>query len=138
VAGLRVKSGELLHNAVVRVLRDGEQVFEGSMTSVKVHNEAVQKVDKGGECGVMFQRWDEVEVGDVVECVQQVRVQRLLDDSGARGFETVHNPKYDAGAAEREEYVKKKRKIAQELKGASTISYAPAAVRAKFNKAAAH
>ena len=118
VAGLRVKNGELLHNAIVRVSRDGEQLYEGSMASLKVHNEAAQKVEKGAECGVMFQRWDEVEVGDTVECVREMRVQRLLDDSGARGFETVHNPKYDAGAVEREEYARKKKKMAQELKGA--------------------
>ena len=140
VAGVKVKDGELLQSAVFRVLRDGERVYEGSAHSLRVFNKAVQKVEKGAECGVLLQHWNEVEVGDVLECVNEVRLSRLIDDGAARGFETVHNPQYDLDGEEKDELVRRKKRQAQELKGASTMTYSPAAVRAKLkasNRAAA-
>ena len=129
VAGVRVTKGELKHSAMYRVRRNGEVVYSGALSSMRHLTKEVRVAAKGMECGLIMQGWSGIERGDELECVEEVTIARVLDDSAARGFETVHNPKYDLQGAAKEELVRKKRRQAQELVGRSTLTYAPKEAR---------
>ena len=68
VAGCYVTEGELRRNAKVRVVRDGEVIFDGEMASLKHHTEDVREIRQGFECGVGVKGFDQFKVGDVIEC----------------------------------------------------------------------
>ncbi|MBN1667258.1 MAG: translation initiation factor IF-2 [Anaerolineales bacterium] len=68
VAGCRVQEGELRRNGKMRVIRDGEVIFEGEAASLKRHQEDVREVRQGFECGVGLKNFNGFEAGDMIEC----------------------------------------------------------------------
>jgi translation initiation factor IF-2 len=68
VAGCRVQKGVIRRNAKIRVLRDGKKAFEGDIASLKRHQDDVNEVRKGFECGVGLRGFSDFEVGDILEC----------------------------------------------------------------------
>jgi translation initiation factor IF-2 len=68
VAGCKVTEGELRRNAKMRVIRNGETIFEGDFASLKRHQEDVREVRQGFECGVGARGFNDFEVGDTLEC----------------------------------------------------------------------
>lgn len=68
IAGCRVTDGELRRNARMRVLRLGQVVFEGPISSLKHLTEDVREVRTGFECGVGFKNFTEIQVGDTLVC----------------------------------------------------------------------
>jgi translation initiation factor IF-2 len=69
IAGCRVFDGSLQRASRIRVLRSGEVMFEGVCQSLKR-----EKLDgKGTECGMILQDWVDFRVGDVVQCIEDVR-----------------------------------------------------------------
>lgn len=67
VAGCRVESGEIRRNAKIRVLRDGKIAFEGSIASLKRHQDDVTEVREGFECGVGLKGFADFNEGDILE-----------------------------------------------------------------------
>lgn len=74
VAGCIVLSGELRRNARMRVLRDGEAIHEGSISSLKHEKDDVKEIREGFECGVGLKGFDEFEEGDVLLCFTEETV----------------------------------------------------------------
>jgi translation initiation factor IF-2 len=68
VAGCRVQEGELRRNGKMRVIRDGEVIFEGEAASLKRHQEDVREVRQGFECGIGLRNFNGFEPGDTIEC----------------------------------------------------------------------
>lgn len=68
IAGCRVTDGELRRNSNIRVLRKGEAVHSGHVSSLKHLQEDVREVRTGLECGVGLKGFNEFEVGDILEC----------------------------------------------------------------------
>jgi translation initiation factor IF-2 len=68
IAGCRVSDGELRRNAHMRILRRGESIFTGTVSSLKHLQDDVREVRAGYECGVSVKGFDAYEVGDVLEC----------------------------------------------------------------------
>ena len=68
IAGCYVIDGEIRRNAEARVLRAGEAVFEGPVSSLKHHEEDVKEMRQGFECGIGLRDYDKFKVGDVIEC----------------------------------------------------------------------
>ncbi|HIK19497.1 MAG TPA: translation initiation factor IF-2 [Synechococcus sp. M44_DOE_062] len=78
VAGSYVLSGKVQRNALVRVRRRGEVVYEGRLDSLKRFKDDVREVAAGFECGIgidKFQSWQE---GDIIEVYQMVTKRRTL------------------------------------------------------------
>ncbi len=78
VAGSYVLSGKVQRNALVRVRRKGEVVYEGRLDSLKRFKDDVREVAAGFECGIgidKFQSWQE---GDIIEVYQMVTKRRTL------------------------------------------------------------
>ncbi len=68
IAGCRVTSGELRRNAKVRILRNGETIHEGEMSSLKHEKEDVREVRTGFECGVALKNFSDYQAGDTLVC----------------------------------------------------------------------
>ncbi|MFZ5818461.1 MAG: translation initiation factor IF-2 [Chloroflexota bacterium] len=68
IAGCRVREGELRRNAKVRLLRNGDILFEGEMSSLKHEKEDVREMRTGFECGVGLRNFHNLEVGDEIVC----------------------------------------------------------------------
>lgn len=68
IAGCRVIDGELRRNAKIRVLRNGQSIYEGEISSLKHLAEDVREVRQGFECGVSIKGFTEFVPGDILEC----------------------------------------------------------------------
>lgn len=76
VAGSYVNEGKLVRGAAVRLLRDGEVVYEGRVTSLKRFKDDVREVQAGYECGVGVEGYNDWEVGDVIEAYTYEEIAR--------------------------------------------------------------
>jgi translation initiation factor IF-2 len=76
VAGCYVQDGELRRNALMRVIRDEEVLFDGEIGSLKHLQDDVREVRTGFECGITLKGYDDYEPGDILEAyiVEQVAV----------------------------------------------------------------
>jgi translation initiation factor IF-2 len=74
VAGCYVTDGEVTRNAMVRVLRAGDEIFNGSLDSLRRFQEDVAEVKAGFECGISVAGFDDFEEGDVLEFYRRQRV----------------------------------------------------------------
>ncbi|KAL5155874.1 Translation initiation factor IF-2 [Glycine soja] len=85
IAGCRVIDGSVTRSATLRLLRSGEVVFEGLCTSLKREKQDVDTVKKGTECGVVISNWYDFQIGDVIQCLEQVirKPQFIKSESGA-------------------------------------------------------
>jgi translation initiation factor IF-2 len=71
IAGCMVVEGELRRNAKARVVRGGEVIFDGSISSLKHEKDDVREIRAGFECGVGLKGFDEFETGDLIECYKE-------------------------------------------------------------------
>ena len=67
IAGCRVISGELRRNAKVRLVRNGNTVFDGEISSLKHEKDDVREVRQGFECGVSLKGYNDIVEGDILE-----------------------------------------------------------------------
>ena len=74
IAGCYVTDGEVTRNSWVRVFRDGEELFDGQLDSLKRFQEDVAEVRSGFECGIGVAGFDEFMEGDVLEFYREERV----------------------------------------------------------------
>ncbi len=70
VAGCYVLDGKIIRNARARLVRNGVVVFDGKIESLKRYKEDVQEVAKGFECGIKLKDYNDVKVGDIIECYE--------------------------------------------------------------------
>src|SRR2546422_279043 len=78
VAGCFVRSGVIPRTAKVRVVRDGVEVYDGSLASLKRFKDDVREVREGFECGIGIENFNDVKVGDVIEAYKIEEVARSL------------------------------------------------------------
>jgi translation initiation factor IF-2 len=78
VAGCRVIEGTVKRNKPIRVLRDQVVIFEGELESLRRFKELVDEVSNGMECGIAVKQYDDVKVGDQIECFERTEVARTL------------------------------------------------------------
>jgi len=83
VAGCYVASGEIRRNLPIRLLRDSVVVYEGEIDSLKRFKDDVREVREGYECGLSIAGYNDVKVGDVIECYRIEEVARTLSSSAA-------------------------------------------------------
>ncbi len=76
IAGSYVKDGKFVRNCKIRITRDDEQIYEGSLASLKRFKDDVKEVATGYECGLVFEKFNDVKEGDYVEAYIMVEVSR--------------------------------------------------------------
>jgi translation initiation factor IF-2 len=78
VAGCLVTEGVARRSAGVRLLRDNVVIHEGTLKTLKRFKDEVKEVQSGQECGMAFERYEDVRAGDVIEIFEREEVQRKL------------------------------------------------------------
>ncbi len=78
VAGCRVTEGVVERGANVRLVRDNVVVHEGKLSQLKRFKDDAREVVVGQECGMAFENYQDMRVGDVIECFRVETVQRTL------------------------------------------------------------
>jgi translation initiation factor IF-2 len=78
VAGCRVTDGTVERGANVRLIRDNVVVHEGKLSTLKRFKDEVKEVQAGQECGMAFENYHDMRVGDVIECYRVETIQRSL------------------------------------------------------------
>ncbi|MBO5489481.1 MAG: translation initiation factor IF-2, partial [Eubacterium sp.] len=76
IAGSYVLDGKVERGCRVRISREGEQIFEGDLASLKRFKDDVKEVAAGYECGLVFAGFNEVREEDQIECYKMVEVPR--------------------------------------------------------------
>jgi translation initiation factor IF-2 len=78
VAGCRVTDGVVQRGAHVRLIRDSVVVHEGKLSTLKRFKDEVAQVQAGQECGMAFENYHDMRVGDVIECYTVEEIRRTL------------------------------------------------------------
>jgi len=78
VAGCLVTEGVARRSAGVRLLRDNVVIHEGTLKTLKRFKDEVKDVPMGQECGMAFERYEDIRSGDVIEIFEREEVQRTL------------------------------------------------------------
>ena len=63
-------------NASVRITREGEKTYEGPIASLKRFKDEVKEVKAGYECGLVFEKFNDIQEGDIIEAYEMVEVPR--------------------------------------------------------------
>ncbi len=83
IAGCFVVSGVIKRQSNVRLLRDGKQIWAGTIGSLKRFKNDVSEVRAGYECGILLNGMNDVNEGDSIEVIQITEVKRTLEQSVA-------------------------------------------------------
>ena len=78
VAGCRVTDGVVERGANVRLIRDNVVVHQGKLSQLKRFKDDAREVVAGQECGMAFENYQDMKVGDIIECYRVESVQRTL------------------------------------------------------------
>ena len=79
IAGCLVTEGIARRSAGVRLLRDNTVIHEGTLKTLKRFKDEVPEVQSGQECGMAFEKYDDIRVGDVIEIFEREEFERTLD-----------------------------------------------------------
>ena len=76
IAGAYVMDGKFQRNCSCRITRDGEQIFDGALASLRRFKDDVKEVATGYECGLVFEKFNDIQEDDMVEAYTMVEVPR--------------------------------------------------------------
>ena len=76
IAGCYVQDGKMQRNEKVRIVRDSIVVFEGDLSSLKRFKDDAKEVASGYECGLSFEKFNDVKVGDIIEAYVMEQIER--------------------------------------------------------------
>jgi len=78
IAGCRVTEGMVRRGAKVRLIRDDVVIHEGSLKTLKRFKDEVKEVVSGQECGMAFEKYEDLRAGDIIECFETEEIARTL------------------------------------------------------------
>lgn len=78
VAGCMVKEGKIKRSNKIRLIRDGIVIYAGELGSLKRFKDDVKEVAFGYECGLNFNNYNDIQVGDIVEAYEETEVKKRL------------------------------------------------------------
>jgi translation initiation factor IF-2 len=81
IAGCSVRSGVINRQGRARVIRDGVEVYDGNISSLRRFKDDVREVREGFECGIGIENFNDIKVGDVIECYRKEQIARTLASS---------------------------------------------------------
>ena len=79
VAGCKVSEGTVKRGCGVRLLRDDVVIHEGKLKTLKRFKDEVAEVTSGMECGMAFEKYEDIREGDKIECFEVEMIERKLD-----------------------------------------------------------
>jgi len=78
VAGCYVTDGKILRGTNVKLVREGVQVFDGKLMSLRRFKDDAREVAEGFECGIGLEGFNDIKVGDIIEAYNQEQIERKL------------------------------------------------------------
>ena len=81
IAGCAVRSGIIRRDGRVRIIRDSVEVYEGTIHSLRRFKDDVREVREGFECGIGIENFNDLKVGDRIECYRTEEVARTLESA---------------------------------------------------------
>ena len=84
VAGCYVLEGKLVRGAKARLVREGVVIYEGDIEGLKRFKEDVKEVPKGFECGVKLKDFNDIKVGDIIECYEIKFIKPSLESNQSK------------------------------------------------------
>jgi translation initiation factor IF-2 len=78
VAGCTVNDGKVIVGGLARIIRDGVVIYTGKISSLKRFKDDVKEVSNGYECGIMLEKFHNIEVGDFIETFIQTKEQQSM------------------------------------------------------------
>jgi translation initiation factor IF-2 len=81
IAGTIVRSGIINRKGRIRVIRDGVEIYDGAIASLRRFKDDVNEVKEGYECGIGIENFNDLKIGDVFECYRTEEVARTLDQA---------------------------------------------------------
>ena len=76
IAGCRVTDGRIVRNGSVRVTREGQNIAQSTISSLRHFRDEVNEMNAGTECGIVLQGFNEFQTGDMLEVFRQERARR--------------------------------------------------------------
>ena len=83
IAGCSVRSGIVQRGGRARVVRDGVEIYDGVVGSLRRFKDDVKEVREGFECGIGIENFNDIKLGDVIECYRKEQVARTLASSAS-------------------------------------------------------
>ncbi|GAB1341434.1 translation initiation factor IF-2 [Gemmatimonas sp.] len=81
IAGTIVRSGIINRKGRIRVIRDGIEIYDGAIASLRRFKDDVNEVKEGYECGIGIENFNDLKIGDVFEFYRTEEVARTLDQA---------------------------------------------------------
>ena len=78
IAGCSVRSGIINRQGRARVIRDGVEIYDGTIGSLRRFKDDVKEVREGFECGIGIENFNDIKVGDLIECYRTDQIARTL------------------------------------------------------------
>jgi translation initiation factor IF-2 len=78
IAGCYVQTGKVIRNAMLKVIRDGIEVYQGKLTSLKRMKDDAKEVSSGFECGIGIENFNDFKEQDLIEVFEYKETQRKL------------------------------------------------------------
>jgi translation initiation factor IF-2 len=78
IAGSYVQKGKITRNTNCRLVRDGQQVYKGKISSLKRFKDDVREVAEGFECGIALENFEDIKAGDIIEAFGIEKIARKL------------------------------------------------------------
>jgi len=78
IAGCYVLDGKITRDNKIRLIRDGIVVYNGDLGTLKRFKDDVKEVSKGFECGLNIEKYNDMQVGDIIEAYKQVEFAKTL------------------------------------------------------------
>ena len=76
IAGCYVTEGKIVRSKNAILIRNGEKIFSGAIDQLKRFKDDVKEVAQGFECGISFSKWNDIEIGDIIEVSTTEEVER--------------------------------------------------------------
>ena len=76
IAGCYVTEGKIVRSKNAVLVRNGQKIFTGAIDQLKRFKDDVKEVAQGFECGISFAKWNDIEVGDIIEVSTTEEVER--------------------------------------------------------------
>jgi translation initiation factor IF-2 len=80
IAGCYVQDGKITRNNKIRLLRDGFEIHNGTISSLKRIKDDVREVESGYECGIGLENYSDIKKGDIIEAYKLIETKRKLDN----------------------------------------------------------
>ena len=78
IAGCMVTDGKILRKSKVRLIRDGIVIVTTELSSLKRFQDDTKEVSKGYDCGMQLKNYNDIKIGDILECFNELKIKKKL------------------------------------------------------------